>query len=256
MARKILTGALLILLFSPFGGWAQQAEMIAGAAASTEITQLFFEHFRHNFACAEYDFKVMATPIRHKSGVLTTNKFIFGRIANPLEQDEKSMGKEEILLGNVPVIAVVGLETEANGITLKQLEQIYTRKITNWKEVGGNDAPIMLIGKSSDDALLKTLRREYPFFQTARFDKIIKYDDETSKFLQSPAGAHAIAFGAMPNFQLYNHLPVDGFNAAISVGLAYDKKNAHLPVVKAAKMFAASPEWRELLKTIDALPIN
>lgn len=254
--KKILLSALLLLTFSPLNCWALQEEMIAGAAASTEITKLFFEHFRHNFACAEYDFKVMSTPIRHRRGVLTTDRFIFGHTGNPLDTKERSMGKDEILLGNVKLLAVVGLETGVNSITLKQLEQIVTRRVRNWKEVGGADAPIVLVGKEKNDPVLVSLRSMYPFFGTARFDKIISYDDETAKFLNSPAGAHAIAFGAMPNYKAYNHLAVDDFDAAISVGLAYDKKNEHLPVVKAAKSYAASSEWKNLLKKVDALPVE
>lgn len=230
--------------------------MIAGAAASTEITKLFFEHFRHNSACAEYDFKVMATPIRHKSGVLTTNRFIFGRIGNPLDNKEKQMGKDQILLGKVKIFMAVGLETEVSNITLNQLIKIFSRRVTNWKEVGGADAPIMLIGKEKNDPIFSSLQNKYPFFNNVKFDKIIKYDDETSKFLNSPKGRHALAFGALPNFKPYNHLPVDGFSAEISVGLAYDKKNEHLPVVKSAKMFAKSPEWKQLVKSIDALPVD
>jgi PBP superfamily domain len=256
MPKRILTIALLFCLLLPLNCWSQQEEMSAGAAASTEITKLFFEHFRNNFACAEYDFKVMATPIRHKSGVLTTNRFIFGRIGNPLDNKERQMGKDEILLGNVKLLIAIGLETEVSDISLKQLEQIFTQRVTNWKEVGGADAPIVLIGKEKNDPIFTSLRNKYPFFNNVKFDKVIKYDDETSKFLNTPKGGHAIAFGAQPNFKLYNHLPVDGFFAAIAVGLAYDKKNEHLPVVKAAKLFAKSPEWKKLVLSIDALPVE
>mgnify|MGYP001282606580 CR=1 FL=1 len=256
MAKRILATALLLLLLLSGSLWAQQEEMIAGAAASTEITKLFFDRFRHNFACAEYDFRVMTTPIRHKSGVMTTNKFIFGRIANPLAEEEKKLGKDEILLGNIPIVFVMGLETDVSDLSLNQLKQIFTGEITNWKDVGGVDAPILLVGKEETDPLLKVIKKKYPYFKNLKYDKILKYDDEAARFLNSPHGGHAIAYGAKPNFQIYNYLPVNGFSEGISVGLAYDRKNEHLPVIKAAKVYAASPEWKELLKTIDALPIN
>ena len=257
MPKKTLTSVLLLLLLvAPASLWAKQEELVAGAAASTEITTLFFDRFSHNAACADYDFKVMTTPIRHKSGVMTTNRFIFGRTAYPLTEDEKKLGKDEILLGSVPIIFAIGLETEVNDINLQQLQQIFTRKITNWKEVGGVDAPIFLVGKEETDPLLLTIQQKYPVFKNLTYDKIIKYDDKTARFLNSPLGKHAIAYGAKPNFQIYNYLTVDGFSKGIAVGLAYDRKNEPLPVVKAAKTYAASPEWNELLKTIDALPTN
>jgi len=101
-----------------------------------------------------------------------------------------------------------------------------TRRTSNWKEVGGAEAPILLVGREKNDPLLASLRDRYPFFDNARFDKIIKDEGETENFLNSPDGAHAIAFGAMPNFKVYNHLPVKAFAATIAVGLAYDKKKA------------------------------
>ena len=256
MLNKILAVAIAFCLLLPLNSWGQQEEMIAGAAASTEITELFFEHFQQSAACADYNFKVMATPIRHKSGVLTTNRFIFGRTGYPLTEQERNMGKEQILLGKIGLQIAVGLETNVAQIKLQQLEQVFTRKITNWKELGGNDAQIMLIGKEQADPSFTSLQKEYPFFALAQFDKIIKYDNETSKFLRTPQGAHSIAFGAKPNFNHYNHITVDGFSAAIPVGLAYDAKNEQLPVVKAAKDYAASADWKKLVKTIDALPIE
>ncbi|WP_303720192.1 hypothetical protein [Malonomonas rubra] len=106
--KKIFLSVLLVLALLPFNSWTTQDELIAGTAASTEITELFFAHFHNNFACAEYDFKVMTTPIRHKRGGLTTNRFIFSRTGNSLDRKERQMGKEEILLGNIKLMALVG----------------------------------------------------------------------------------------------------------------------------------------------------
>jgi phosphate transport system substrate-binding protein len=35
-------------------------------------------------------------------------------------------------------------------LTIKQLSAIYTGKITNWKEVGGNDAPIVVLSRDTN----------------------------------------------------------------------------------------------------------
>jgi phosphate transport system substrate-binding protein len=52
-----------------------------------------------------------------------------------------------------------------NELTLQQLKEIYTAKITNWKQVGGDDAPITLYGRENSSGT-------YAFFQ----EEVVKAD--------------------------------------------------------------------------------
>lgn len=52
-----------------------------------------------------------------------------------------------------------------NELTLKQLSDIYQAKITNWKQVGGDDAPIKLYGRENSSGT-------YVFFK----DEVVKGD--------------------------------------------------------------------------------
>lgn len=45
---------------------------------------------------------------------------------------------------------IVNLDNPVDGLTLRQLSDIYTGRITNWKEVGGNDAPIILLSRETN----------------------------------------------------------------------------------------------------------
>jgi len=45
---------------------------------------------------------------------------------------------------------VVNLENPVSELTIDQLADIYTGRITNWKEVGGNDAPIVLLSRETN----------------------------------------------------------------------------------------------------------
>ncbi len=40
-------------------------------------------------------------------------------------------------------------ENPVTDLSLDQIAKIYTGEITNWKEVGGNDAEIVLIGREA-----------------------------------------------------------------------------------------------------------
>ena len=45
---------------------------------------------------------------------------------------------------------VVNLENPVNELSIDQLADIYTARITNWQEVGGNDAPIVLLSRETN----------------------------------------------------------------------------------------------------------
>lgn len=48
------------------------------------------------------------------------------------------------------IAIVVHPENPVNGLTLQQISDIYTGKITNWREVSGEDRPIVLLSRESN----------------------------------------------------------------------------------------------------------
>lgn len=48
------------------------------------------------------------------------------------------------------IAVVVNRGNPIKGLTLQQISDIYTRKITNWREVGGLDRPIVLLSRESN----------------------------------------------------------------------------------------------------------
>jgi phosphate transport system substrate-binding protein len=47
------------------------------------------------------------------------------------------------------IAAFLNKSNPVNELTMDQLKSIYTAKVTNWKEVGGNDAKIILYGREN-----------------------------------------------------------------------------------------------------------
>jgi phosphate transport system substrate-binding protein len=70
------------------------------------------------------------------------------------EKERKLAEKNKISPVEIPVardgiVLIVHPENPVNNLTIDQLRLIYTGKITNWKEVGGADKPILLLSRES-----------------------------------------------------------------------------------------------------------
>ena len=72
-----------------------------------------------------------------------------GLTSRGLKDDEKSSGLTETVLAYDGIAVVVSPENPVSDLTIEQIADIYTGKITNWSEVGGNDAEIVLIGREA-----------------------------------------------------------------------------------------------------------
>ena len=72
-----------------------------------------------------------------------------GLSSRALKDDEKASGLKETVLALDGIAIIVNPENKVSDLTLEQIAKIYTGQITNWKEVGGDDAAIVLIGREA-----------------------------------------------------------------------------------------------------------
>lgn len=72
-----------------------------------------------------------------------------GLSSRALKEEEKAAGLEETVLAYDGIAMIVHPENPVEDLTLEQIADIYTGKITNWSEVGGQDAQIVLIGREA-----------------------------------------------------------------------------------------------------------
>lgn len=72
-----------------------------------------------------------------------------GLSSRALKDEEKAQGLEETVLAYDGIAIVVSPDNPVKELTLEQIADIYTGKVTNWKDVGGNDAEIVVIGREA-----------------------------------------------------------------------------------------------------------
>ncbi|MHB9032569.1 MAG: phosphate ABC transporter substrate-binding protein [Anaerolineae bacterium] len=91
------------------------------------------------------------------------------------QAEAKGMKPVEFTVALDAIAIVVNPENPVNHITLQQLSDIYTGKITNWKELGGDDRPIVLLSRESNSGT-------YVYF----LENVVRLGDSKSKLLFSP----------------------------------------------------------------------
>ncbi|MBQ9167276.1 MAG: phosphate ABC transporter substrate-binding protein PstS family protein [Oscillospiraceae bacterium] len=72
-----------------------------------------------------------------------------GLSSRALKDEEKEAGLVGTVLAYDGIAVIVNPENPISGLSLEQISAIYTGQITNWSEVGGNDAEIVLIGREA-----------------------------------------------------------------------------------------------------------
>lgn len=72
-----------------------------------------------------------------------------GLASRSLKEEEKAEGLTETVLAYDGIAMIVNPENQVEDLSLEEIAQIYTGEITNWSEVGGKDAEIVLIGREA-----------------------------------------------------------------------------------------------------------
>lgn len=72
-----------------------------------------------------------------------------GLSSRALKDDEKASGLKETTLALDGIAIIVNPQNPVQDLTLEQIAKIYTGEITNWKDVGGEDAEIVRIGREA-----------------------------------------------------------------------------------------------------------
>ncbi|MGL5345966.1 MAG: phosphate ABC transporter substrate-binding protein [Peptostreptococcaceae bacterium] len=70
-----------------------------------------------------------------------------GMASRDLKDEEKAAGLKEQAVAIDGIAVIVNKNNEVKDLTVDQIKDIYTGKVTNWKEVGGKDAPIVVVSR-------------------------------------------------------------------------------------------------------------
>ena len=104
-----------------------------------------------SFMLANKDVKFTYNPTGSGSGIqaVSEGRCDIALSSRALKDDEKASGLTETILALDGIAIVVNPENPVSDLDVDTIAKIYTGEITNWKDVGGNDAEIVLIGREA-----------------------------------------------------------------------------------------------------------
>ena len=118
-----------------------------GSTSIEKVIGALGEAFMNNNSGASFTYN----PTGSGSGIkaVLEGRCDIGLSSRALKDEEKAEGLVETVLAYDGIAMVVNPENPVSFFNDTATAEIYTGEITNWKEVGGNDAEIVLIGREA-----------------------------------------------------------------------------------------------------------
>ena len=187
---------------------------LAGSTSMQKLCEAMIESFSEEYP----DITVTAEYTGSGAGLeaVAAGKTDIGNASRALKDSEKAAGVEENIVA-IDGIAVIANKTgKVLDLTTGQLSDIYTGKITNWKDLGGDDEAIVVIGREAGSGT------------RGAFEELLKIEDKCAyaQELDSTGGVLA-KVAATPGSIGYVSLDVvDDTVAALSLdGVAPTEEN-------------------------------
>ena len=104
-----------------------------------------------SYMAANKDVTVNYNPTGSGAGITAVQEGTcdIGLSSRALKDEEKAAGLQETVLAYDGIAIIVHPDNPVSDLSIEQIAQLYTGEITNWKDVGGNDAQVVLIGREA-----------------------------------------------------------------------------------------------------------
>ena len=153
----ILAGALALSLLAGCGAGGgettPQNASLAGTVATDGSTSMekvigaLGEAFENDHEGVTFTYN----PTGSGSGItaVAEGRCDIGLASRALKDEEKARGLKETTLALDGIAVIVHPDNAVKDLDLEDVAKIYTGEITNWKELGGSDSEIVLIGREA-----------------------------------------------------------------------------------------------------------
>ena len=147
--KKILALALsAVLMLGALAGCGKTTGTVStdGSTSMEKVMEILGEVFQEKTGNT-----VNYNPTGSGSGIqaVSEKRCDIGLASRNLKDEEKANGLTGTVVAIDGIAIVVNKENPVSDLTVEQIAKLYTGEITNWSELGGNDAPVVRIGREA-----------------------------------------------------------------------------------------------------------
>ena len=114
------------------------------------------------------------------------------------KKKKKNVELEIVKATNSAFVFIVNVDNPVNSLTLDQIRGIYSGKITNWKEVGGEDAEIIPyqrpVNSGSQSGMLQLVMKDTPMMQAPKTELTVGMGDLVDAIAQYDNSRYALGY--------------------------------------------------------------
>ena len=143
----MLIGSLAVGCGSSDGSASQDSNKVtvSGSTSVGPVVEVLGEDFSAKNEGISVEVQQIGSSAGIKNAIEGTSQI--GMASRDLKDEEKASGLKETQIAIDGIAVITNKNNEVKDLTLEQVKDIYTGQITNWKEVGGKDAPIVVVSR-------------------------------------------------------------------------------------------------------------
>lgn len=143
---SLLTVAMMLVCALTGCGASKEVVATDGSTSMNQVIGALGEAFQ-----ADTDISVTYNATGSGAGIQAVGegRCDIGLASRNLKDEEKASGLEGTVLAYDGIAIIVNPKNPVNDLDVETIAKIYTGEITNWKEIGGNDGAIVLIGREA-----------------------------------------------------------------------------------------------------------
>lgn len=146
LASTILVGSLAVGCGSSSDKGSNGTKVtVSGSTSVGPVMEVIAEEFQAKNEGVTVEVQQVGSSAGIKNTIEGTSEI--GMSSRDIKDEEKSAGLKETQIALDGISLITNKNNQVKDLTLQQVKDIYTGKITNWKEVGGKDAPIVVVSR-------------------------------------------------------------------------------------------------------------